>query len=273
MVKKFDGKFTWVIENFSSLQSKKIYSDSFVIGGCRWRLVAYPRENDNNYLSMYLVSDDMSWYAAYKVRGNERFVTSMENQVGMKFVSVIQNFSFMNTEKCYSDPFAIRGFKWRLLAECDLLFLHLYMCINDCPPFPSAAIKVRLTIVQSVRLIFERHPETAVGFRAKNQYLRTTFMNFLLSLIQTLYQPLQELSSEDLVEADIALTYLRDVGFKVDWLENKLDQLKARKEKERACEARVQEMEAQLHDLKHKFEIEKAELSVTRAPLSFNDFV
>lgn len=38
----------------------------------------------------------------------------------------------------------------RLLAECDLLFLHLYMCINDCPPFPSAAIKVRLTIVNQL---------------------------------------------------------------------------------------------------------------------------
>ncbi|XP_033146230.1 MATH domain and coiled-coil domain-containing protein At3g58410-like [Brassica rapa] len=127
--------------------------------------------------------------------------------------------------------------------------------------------------VQSVRLIFERHPETAVEFRAKNQHLRTRYINFLLSLIETLYQPLQELSSEDLVEADIALTYLKDVGFKVDWLENNLDLLKARKEKERACEARVQEMEVQLHDLKHKFEIEKAELSAARAPLSFDDFV
>ncbi|KAF2601636.1 hypothetical protein F2Q70_00026596 [Brassica cretica] len=116
--------------------------------------------------------------------------------------------------------------------------------------------------VQSVRLIFERHPEAAVEFRAKNQHLRTTYIIFLLSLIETLYQPLQELSSEDLVEADIALTYLKDVGFKVDWLENKLDLLKARKEKEKVCEVRVQEMEVQLHDLKHKFEIEKAELVV-----------
>lgn len=48
------------------------------------------------------------------------------------------------------------------------------------------------------------------------------------------------------MEADITLTFLKDVRFNVDWLENKLDQLKARKEKERASEARVQEMEAQL---------------------------
>jgi len=29
-------KFSWVIKNFSSLQSEKIYSDQFVIDGCRW---------------------------------------------------------------------------------------------------------------------------------------------------------------------------------------------------------------------------------------------
>ncbi|CAH2047802.1 unnamed protein product [Thlaspi arvense] len=47
-------------------------------------------------------------------------------------------------------------------------------------------------------------------------------------------QPLEELSNEDLVEADIALTYLKDAGFKVDWLEKKLNQLKDNKEKEKS---------------------------------------
>ena len=31
-----DNKFTWVIKDFSSLQSRKIYSDEFLIGGCKW---------------------------------------------------------------------------------------------------------------------------------------------------------------------------------------------------------------------------------------------
>ncbi|WZZ52059.1 hypothetical protein YC2023_052166 [Brassica napus] len=274
MVKKFDGKFIWVIKNFSTFPSEKICSGSFVIGGWFWRLVAYPRENDVDYLSLYLV-DDMRYAASkskpYKLRGNvnfnitiinqlskklslredsehlydvispfhrgfeswiplnklhaedggfllngelkiavkvqvsdvswepedasddalvdvsggikkttkflrktketmdaingfqilpsqERFVTSMEKQVGEKFVSVIQNFSFVNSEKCYSDPFAIRGFKWRLLAECDLVVLHLYMCITDCPPFPSEAVKVRLTINQTIGLMRSLRP-------------------------------------------------------------------------------------------------------------------
>ncbi|VVB06151.1 unnamed protein product [Arabis nemorensis] len=54
-----DEAFTWVIKNFSSLQSEKIYSDPFVIGGCRWRLLAYPKgfKKDNN-LSLYMVVVD-----------------------------------------------------------------------------------------------------------------------------------------------------------------------------------------------------------------------
>ncbi|XP_024006522.1 MATH domain and coiled-coil domain-containing protein At2g05410 [Eutrema salsugineum] len=50
-----DEKFTWVIKNFSSLQSKRIYSDIFVVGSCRWRLVAYPKGNDMaNHISLFL---------------------------------------------------------------------------------------------------------------------------------------------------------------------------------------------------------------------------
>ncbi|KAL9832800.1 MATH domain and coiled-coil domain-containing protein [Arabidopsis thaliana] len=54
-----DNKFTWVIKNFSTLQYDKIYSDPFVIGGCKWHLLAYPKGNKfNNSLSLYLVVDD-----------------------------------------------------------------------------------------------------------------------------------------------------------------------------------------------------------------------
>ncbi|CAA7060693.1 unnamed protein product [Microthlaspi erraticum] len=134
--------------------------------------------------------------------------------------------------------------------------------------------------VESVRQIFERHPDIAEEFRAKNQYLKKACMNFLLSLIETLCQSLEELSTEDLVEADVALTYLKDAGFKVDWLEKKLDQVKVKKAKEQFCLARLQEMEDSLLKLKEKFsdldallEKEETELSATRTPLSFDDVV
>ncbi|ANM63461.1 MATH domain/coiled-coil protein [Arabidopsis thaliana] len=134
--------------------------------------------------------------------------------------------------------------------------------------------------VEYVRSIFERHPDIAVEFRAKNQHLRTSCMIFLLSLIETLCQSLEELSNEDLVEADIALTYVKDAGFKVDWLEKKLDQVKDKKEREQSGLARLHELEEYLLKLKQKcsnldllVEKENVELSATRTPMSFNDVV
>ncbi|CAG7905381.1 unnamed protein product, partial [Brassica rapa] len=134
--------------------------------------------------------------------------------------------------------------------------------------------------VESVRLIFKRHPDIAVEFRAKNQHLRKACMGFLLSLIETLCQSLEELSNEDLVEADVALTYLKDAGFKVDWLEKKLDIVKDKKEKEQSSLARLQEMEDSLLKLKQQcsdmdalVEKEEEELSDTRTPMSFDDVV
>ncbi|CAA0387214.1 unnamed protein product [Arabidopsis thaliana] len=270
----------------------------------------------------------------------ESFITPTEKQVGQKFVWVIKNFSFSNSEKC-------------------VFLLNMTLCLPDSQLFPSEVVKARLTIVNQlseklsiskesehcfdeqnptlgytfpyellvedggflvnedlmiivevigasdvfedsstqgkvdvngfqvlpsqveyVRSIFERHPDIAVEFRAKNQHLRTSCMIFLLSLIETLCQSLEELSNEDLVEADIALTYVKDAGFKVDWLEKKLDQVKDKKEREQSGLARLHELEEYLLKLKQKcsnldllVEKENVELSATRTPMSFNDVV
>ncbi|KAG2325536.1 hypothetical protein Bca52824_008264 [Brassica carinata] len=131
---------------------------------------------------------------------------------------------------------------------------------------------------ESVRRIFEMHPDIADGFRAKNQHLRNACMSFLLSLIETLCVSLQELSNADLVEADVALTYVRDAGFKVDWLEKKLEIVKEKKEKEKCSLIRLEEMKDKLLELKQKCSVlealvekEEAELLATRTPLSFDD--
>ncbi|VVA93372.1 unnamed protein product [Arabis nemorensis] len=72
----------------------------------------------------------------------------------------------------------------------------------------------------------------ALEFRAKNQHLRTGCLNVLLSLIDMLCQSLQDLSIDDLVGADSALTYVKDSGFKVDWLGKKLEEVKEKKKEE-----------------------------------------
>lgn len=103
-------------------------------------------------------------------------------------------------------------------------------------------------------------------------------MSFLLSLIETLCMSLKDLSNEDLVEADVALTYVRDAGFKVDWLEKKLEILKEKKEKEKCSLILLEEMKEKLLELKQKcsdldalVEKEEAELLAIRTPSSFVD--
>jgi ubiquitin carboxyl-terminal hydrolase 7 len=48
------SRFTWSIENFSKRNVRKHYSDDFVVGGYKWRVLVFPRGNNTDYLSMYL---------------------------------------------------------------------------------------------------------------------------------------------------------------------------------------------------------------------------
>ncbi|KAL8214408.1 hypothetical protein R6Q57_003857 [Mikania cordata] len=48
------SRFTWAIENFSRQNSKKLYSDVFVVGGYKWRVLVFPKGNNVDHLSMYL---------------------------------------------------------------------------------------------------------------------------------------------------------------------------------------------------------------------------
>lgn len=57
-------------------------------------------------------------------------------------------------------------------------------------------------------------------------------MNVLLSLTQTLCQTPQELSIDDLSEAEKALVYMKYSGLEVDWLEKKLEEVKENKKEQ-----------------------------------------
>ncbi|KAF0919160.1 hypothetical protein E2562_028458 [Oryza meyeriana var. granulata] len=48
------SRFTWTIENFFESNKKKLYSDVFVVGGYKWRVLVFPTGNGVQSLSMYL---------------------------------------------------------------------------------------------------------------------------------------------------------------------------------------------------------------------------
>ncbi|RID54468.1 hypothetical protein BRARA_G01791 [Brassica rapa] len=134
--------------------------------------------------------------------------------------------------------------------------------------------------VESVSHIFRRHPDIALGFRPKNRQIRRAYMCELLSLIDFLCQSPEKLSEDDLSNADDTLADLIDVGFKLDWLKIKLNEVSEKKQKEKGSEGRLRTMEEQLLKLKLMFldletqlHKEKEEALAARAPFSFNDVV
>ena len=134
--------------------------------------------------------------------------------------------------------------------------------------------------VESVSLIFRRHPDLASGFRPKNRQIRRAYMNELLSLIEMMCQSPEKLSEDDLSNAVDTLSDLIDVGFKLDWLKIKLNEVSEKKKKEKGSDARLRTMEEQLLKLKLMFldletqlQKEKEEALAARAPFSFNDVV
>ncbi|CAL9216962.1 unnamed protein product, partial [Arabidopsis halleri] len=93
----------------------------------------------------------------------------------------------------------------------ETLLLHESIDVNGFQVLPSQ--------VESVKTLFEKHPDIASKFRPKNPHLRTTSLYSLLSLTEILCQSPEELSIDDLANAYSTLTCLTKAGFKLDWLE------------------------------------------------------
>ncbi|XP_069147745.1 ubiquitin C-terminal hydrolase 13-like isoform X11 [Solanum lycopersicum] len=78
------SRFTWKIDNFSRLNVKKLYSDPFVVGGYKWRILIFPKGNNVDYLSMYLdVADSAN--LPYGWSRYAQFNLSIVNQIHNKY--------------------------------------------------------------------------------------------------------------------------------------------------------------------------------------------
>ncbi|XP_039058437.1 ubiquitin carboxyl-terminal hydrolase 12-like isoform X2 [Hibiscus syriacus] len=77
-------KFTWTIDNFSRLNTKKHYLDIFVVGGYKWRILIFPKGNNVDHLSMYLdVADSSS--LPYGWSRYAQFSLAVVNQINHKY--------------------------------------------------------------------------------------------------------------------------------------------------------------------------------------------
>ncbi|KAF8396324.1 hypothetical protein HHK36_017939 [Tetracentron sinense] len=78
------SRFTWTIENFSRLNTKKHYSDVFVVGSYKWRVLIFPKGNNVDHLSMYLdVADSAN--LPYGWSRYAQFSLGVVNQIHNKY--------------------------------------------------------------------------------------------------------------------------------------------------------------------------------------------
>ncbi|CAK7325156.1 unnamed protein product [Dovyalis caffra] len=78
------ARFTWTIDNFSRLNTKKLYSDVFVVGGYKWRILIFPKGNNVDHLSMYLDVAD-STTLPYGWSRYAQFSLTVINQLHQKY--------------------------------------------------------------------------------------------------------------------------------------------------------------------------------------------
>ncbi|KAH1189847.1 Ubiquitin carboxyl-terminal hydrolase 13 [Glycine max] len=77
------ARFTWTIDNFSSIP-KKLFSDIFCVGGYKWRILIFPKGNGGDHLSMYVdVADSAT--LPYGWSRYAHFNLTVVNQIHSKY--------------------------------------------------------------------------------------------------------------------------------------------------------------------------------------------
>ncbi|XP_019101823.1 PREDICTED: MATH domain and coiled-coil domain-containing protein At3g27040-like [Camelina sativa] len=256
-----DKEFTWVIKNFSSFAyGRKIYSDIFVAGGCKWRLLAFPKGNNNptsGYFSLYLCvpnteSLPSGWrrHAKFSFTMVDQFPEGLSQLREAEYFfdqeNTIRGFQYMFRLADVQDsdkPFLVNG-KVKIVAQVDVLEVIGNL---DVPEEPKSidinGFQVPSSQVESVNSLFEKYPGFASKVCLKNPHLRNKYLNDVLCLNEILCKSPEELSNGDLAEAYSALRCVTKEGYKLDWLEKKLKE---------TGETRLQEIEQELKDLKMK---------------------
>ncbi|CAA7041555.1 unnamed protein product [Microthlaspi erraticum] len=231
-----DKKFSWVIKNFSSLGYEAVYSDVFVAGRCKWRLLAYPKGIDKNNLhcSLYVV-----------VANTESLPSGWRRHAKFSFTLVNKNpeeaSQLRETQHWFDGKNKVGGFP-SMIRVYDL---HRFMVNGE------VKIVAEIDVLQVIGMldVSLETTESVVdinGFQvlaSQNPHLRTTYLNVLLSLFEILCKSPKKLSTGDLADAYSSLRYVTASGFELDWLEKKLKE---------AGETRIQEIEQELKHLTQK---------------------
>uniref|UniRef100_M8BME1 Ubiquitin carboxyl-terminal hydrolase 12 n=1 Tax=Aegilops tauschii TaxID=37682 RepID=M8BME1_AEGTA len=164
------SRFTWTIASFTRLNGKKHYSDVFVVGGYKWRVLIFPKGNNVEHLSMYLdVADSAN--LPYGWSRSAQFSLSVVNQIDQKYT----------TRKDTQHQFSARESDWGFTSFMPLSELY----------DPSRGYLVNDTIVVEAEVAVRKmvdywtyDSKKETGYVGLKNQGATCYMN---SLLQTLY--------------------------------------------------------------------------------------
>ncbi|KOM53380.1 hypothetical protein LR48_Vigan09g203900, partial [Vigna angularis] len=164
------SRFTWRIDNFSRLNTKKLYSEIFVVGGYKWRVLIFPKGNNVDYLSMYLdVADSAS--LPYGWSRYAQFSLAVVNQIHNKY----------SVRKDTQHQFNARESDWGFTSFMPLGELY----------DPSRGYLVNDTLIVEAEVLVRRivdywtyDSKKETGYVGLKNQGATCYMN---SLLQTLY--------------------------------------------------------------------------------------
>ncbi|EOA25374.1 hypothetical protein CARUB_v10018705mg [Capsella rubella] len=295
MEKQVEKNFVWVIKNLSICNPKLSHSDPFVIAGSKWSLVAIPKGTNFEFFYQYMgVADDCCQSLTSTCRRHVKLRLTIVNGISQKRSLVTDSDIYFDENlptrryPTVAPPsnllerdagYLVRGQVTVVVEVVALEFIGT-SGKSDKQSIDVNGFQVLPSQVKSVIRIFEKYPDIASEVRVKNPCLRTTYMNVVLGIIETLCQLPMELSDNDLDEASASVSYVAQCGFKVDWLKKKLAAVKAKKHQADTSKACLQDMEENMQLLNEKYlelkglmEKVNASLLDTNVALSFNDVV
>ncbi|CAH2048198.1 unnamed protein product [Thlaspi arvense] len=179
----------------------------------------------------------------------------MEDHKQTSFTFEIDNFSEKESV-ISSTTFVSGGCEWyvKVHPKGDHIDDHLsmYLCVAN----PESLRTVLPTVLRSVHTNglakgrASRYTSNPSRKRPKNQWVKTTYMNILLGLIETLNKPLHSFTEAEVSNAERDLIELTEAGFKLDWLKIKLDDVSLGRKKANADGFGVQELVQHINNLK-----------------------
>ncbi|XP_019099798.1 PREDICTED: MATH domain and coiled-coil domain-containing protein At2g42480-like [Camelina sativa] len=252
--------FRFEIDNFSEKEAA-IASQTFVSYGCEWYLYVYPKGNrQTDHLSLYLFdANPKSLESGLKRKTSFQFVLLSRSNKEL-YKSLVG--PGWHTDKSkgwgYGKTLPLRKLQEKGFLEKDRLIVEVYisqvevvdgegrLVSENKETLDVNGFQVFASQATLARKIFTEHPDIAEDFKPKNQVVKTEYMNVLLNLIETLNKPSQNHSETELSNAHSELSELMEQGFKLDWLQSKLDEVSLKRKK---ADADVQQLGERVKNL------------------------